>query len=226
MNTMLKQLAMSVCVWLVANHVWASGDDHRVSLESPKISVLDQTSLQRGAQIYAQYCMGCHSLKHLRINRAAKDLGWSDEVGVRYLQHIRLGKGKPTDMIETTLNPETAQQAFGHVPPDLTLETRVRGKDWVYTFLTHYQRDANGQVSNALFPGVAMPFILEGLQQKLPEAEFKSAVADLVNFMDYAAEPAKPKRLMLGWWVLGFLSLLVLLTYLLKKEFWRDVHSS
>jgi ubiquinol-cytochrome c reductase cytochrome c1 subunit len=200
-----------------------ASNEHAVALDKAKISVLDQASLQRGADMYAQYCMGCHSLKYVRVNRAAKDLGWTAEEGVGHFQYLRGGKGKPTDMIETTLNPVTAKTAFGTVPPDLSLEARLRGTDWLYTFLRSYERTADGKVINHLFSGVAMPYVLEGLQTSLPAREFDAKVADLVNFLDYAAEPAKPKRLMLGWWVLGFLMILVVLTYLLKQEFWRDV---
>ena len=222
MKLMLRVLLASFAL-ITASVVQAGGANHPIPLEKAKISVLDQASLQRGADLYAQYCMGCHSLKYLRVNRAARDLGWSPEEGVAHFQHIRYGQGKPTDMIMTTLNPETAQKAFGIVPPDLSLQARLRGTDWLYTFLKSYERAEDGTISNRLFPGVAMPHILEGLQNSLPPAEFDAAVGDLVNFMDYAAEPAKPQRLMMGWWVLGFLALLIVLTYLLKKEFWRDV---
>lgn len=223
MKKMLKQFALGASLLAMFTTAQAAGGSYAIPLESPKISVLDQASLQRGADLYAQLCMGCHSLKHLRVNRAARDLGWSDEEAVERIQHIRLGQGKATDMIETTIDPDNAKLAFGSVPPDLTLEARVRGTDWLYTFLKSYERHADGSYSNALFPDVAMPPILEGLQNTLSEAEFNQEVAHLVNFLDYAAEPAKPQRLVLGWWVLGFLGILVILTYLLKKEYWRDV---
>jgi ubiquinol-cytochrome c reductase cytochrome c1 subunit len=200
-----------------------ASDAYAPKLDQVKTSVLDTASLQRGADIYAQYCMGCHSLKYLRVNRAARDLEWTPEEGIGHLQYLRDGKGKVHDAILTTLDAQTAKVAFGVLPPDLSLEARLRGTDWLYTFLRSYERDAQGKVSNKLFDGVAMPFVLEGLQKSLPPAAFDAAVADLVNFLDYAAEPAKPIRLMLGWWVLGFLALLFVLTYLLKKEFWRDV---
>lgn len=222
MKAMLKVFLASAML-LTVSAVQAGGGSYPIPLDKAKISVLDQASLQRGADLYAQYCMGCHSMKYLRVNRAARDLGWTPEEGVTHFQHIRNGQGKPTDMIETTLNPATAKLAFGNVPPDLSLEARLRGTDWIYTFLRSYERAEDGSVNNKLFPGVAMPHILEGLQNSLPPAEFDAAVGDLVNFMDYAAEPAKPQRLMMGWWVLGFLALLIVLTYLLKKEFWRDV---
>jgi ubiquinol-cytochrome c reductase cytochrome c1 subunit len=210
-----------VCFWLPFSVI--ASDAHAPKLDKAHTSVLDTASLQRGADIYAQYCMGCHSLKYLRINRAARDLHWTAEEGVTHLQYLRNGKGKPQEVILTTLDAKIAKVAFGVLPPDLSLEARLRGTDWLYTFLRSYERAADGKVSNKLFDGVAMPFVLEGMQKDLSPAAFDAAVGDLVNFLDYAAEPAKPIRLMLGWWVLGFLALLFTLTYLLKKEFWRDM---
>jgi len=224
---MIKDI-MKYSVLLLASLVAFSSpvmasDGHAPKLDKATTSVLDKASLQRGADTYAQYCMGCHSLKYLRVNRAARDLGWTAEEGIAHFQYLRDGKGKPHDAILTTLEAKTAKVAFGVLPPDLSLSARLHGTDWLYTFLRSYERDADGKVSNRLFDGVAMPYVLEGMQKDLSPAEFDAAVGDLVNFLDYAAEPAKPIRLMLGWWVLGFLALLFTLTYLLKKEYWRDI---
>lgn len=203
-----------------------AGGGHDVVLDRAKVDVLDTASLQRGASLYAQYCMGCHSMKYMRVSRVAKDLDWTPEEAVATLQVLRNGQGKPHDMMMTTIDPAKATEAFGTLPPDLSLATRLRGEDWVYTFLRSYQRAADGSISNSLFAGVSMPYIVEGLQRDLPPAEFDAAMRDLVSFMAYASEPSKPQRLMLGWWVLAFLAVLFVLTYLLKKEYWRDVKSS
>lgn len=55
-------------------------------------------------------------------------------------------------------------------------------------------------------------------------AEFDNRMTDLVNFLVYLAEPAKLKRYGIGIWVTLFLLVLLGLTYLLKKEYWKDVH--
>ena len=55
-------------------------------------------------------------------------------------------------------------------------------------------------------------------------AEYDATVADLVNYMEFMGEPAKLVRYDLGYIVLGFLFILLLLTYALKKEYWKDVH--
>ena len=222
----MKSMFLGLMLAVISAASLASAGHGAVQLDKVQVSVLDTASLQRGADVYAQYCMGCHSMKYLRITRAARDLGWSDEQGVSHFQYLRGGKGKPHDAILTTIDATNAKLAFGVLPPDLSLEARLRGKDWVYTFLRSYERDAQGKVSNRLFDGVSMPYILEGLQKELSPAAFDARVGDLVNFMDYAAEPAKVVRLTMGWWVLGFIALLFMLTLLLKKEFWRDIKST
>ncbi len=219
----LKATLIALVCTLGIGEALAGGGHDAVPLQAANTNVLDTASLQRGADLYAQYCMGCHSMKYMRVSRIAKDLAWSPETALQIMQALRHGEGKLHDPLIKTIDDAHASLAFGAAPPDLSLEARLRGTDWVYSFLKAYQRDAQGQVQNAVFSGVAMPFILEGLEQSLGAEGYDAALRDLVNFMDYAGEPAKPMRLMLGWWVLGFLGILFVLTYLLKKEFWRDV---
>ena len=59
---------------------------------------------------------------------------------------------------------------------------------------------------------------------KLTPAEYDVVVRDLVNFLEYTGEPSKVERHRLGYWVIGFLVILFIFSYLLKKEYWRDVH--
>lgn len=58
----------------------------------------------------------------------------------------------------------------------------------------------------------------------MTSAEFDQAVYDLVNFLEYVAEPAAVKRESIGWWVLGFLVILFIFVYFLNREYWRDIH--
>ena len=161
--------------------------------------------------------------------------------------------------------PAASEQWFGRVPPDLSLETRARGADWVYTYLLSFYLDDSRPmgVNNTVLAGASMPHVLwelQGLQAKVehaaaaeghgetkPEAhaaeeghhgnkfelvqkgklspeEYKKFVADITNFMVYAAEPARNKRISTGWNVLIFLSLFLPIAYLLKKEYWKDIH--
>jgi ubiquinol-cytochrome c reductase cytochrome c1 subunit len=54
--------------------------------------------------------------------------------------------------------------------------------------------------------------------------EYDRMVGDLVNFLVYVGEPSRQSRVELGIYVLIFLGVLLVFAYLLKKEFWKDVH--
>jgi cytochrome c1 len=69
------------------------------------------------------------------------------------------------------MSKEQSAQWFGVAPPDLTLVSRVRGDDWIYSYLRAYYEDSSKQygVNNLVYPGTAMPNVLIALQgnQKL-----------------------------------------------------------
>ncbi|MGO4550514.1 cytochrome c1 [Lysobacter sp. 2RAF19] len=209
----------------------------------------DRASLQRGAQLYINYCSGCHSLKYLRYSRMAEDLGLSeDEVQA----NLNLTGVKVGETIGTAMTPEHAQQAFGKMPPDLSLIARVRGTDWIYTYLKSFYLDETRPVgwNNTLFPNVSMPnplWEMQGLQHAVltkPDAagethverlelrspgtqtaeQYDQSVRDISAFLEYAGEPAALKRQSLGVWVILFLAAFTFLAYLVKKEYWKDVH--
>ena len=209
----------------------------------------DRASLQRGAQLYINYCSGCHSLKYLRYSRMAEDLGLSeDEVQA----NLNLSGVKVGETIGTAMTPEHAQQAFGKMPPDLSLIARVRGNDWIYTYLKSFYLDETRPVgwNNTVFPNASMPnplWQMQGLQHGVlgkkdatgeahverlaltqPGAQnaeqFDQTVRDITAFLEYAGEPASLKRQGMGVWVILFLAAFTFLTWLLKKEYWKDVH--
>lgn len=149
--------------------------------------------------------------------------------------------------------PSVSEQWFGRAPPDLTLTARERGADWVYSYLmTFYLAPGRSTgVDNLMLPGASMPHVLGDLQGyqsyekpaegeaqgghhkpefeltvpgSLPPNEYKELVGDLVNFMVYAAEPGRNHRLALGPWVLMFTVVFGILAWLLKVEYWKDVH--
>ena len=133
-------------------------DDMRVDLE-------DKASLQRGAQVFANYCMGCHSTKFARYNRVAKDLGIPEDL---MSENLIFAETKIGNLMEIAMRPEDSKKWFGATPPDLTLVGRVRGADWLYTYLRSFYADATRPygVNNAVFKDVGMPHVLEGLQGK------------------------------------------------------------
>ncbi len=127
------------------------------------------------------------------------------------------------------------------------------GADYLYTYLRTYYRDPSKATgwNNLAFPNVGMPHVLWELQGeqvmaerkvqgpgfektehvlkldkpgKLSPVEYDQMVADLVNYMVFMAEPARSSRTTIGIFVLFALSLLFILAYALKKEYWKDVH--
>ncbi|NEV62719.1 cytochrome c1 [Thiorhodococcus minor] len=219
-------------------------------LEHADIDLHDQASLQRGAKYFVNYCMGCHSLQYMRYNRMAKDLG-IDEVTLR--ENLLFGDAKPGDLMTNAMRAEDALKWFGTAVPDLTLATRWRSPDWVYTYLKSFYLDDTRPygVNNVVFPLVGMPHVLSDLQGKqeaiveppheeggepivagvklveegsLSPKEYDAVVRDITAFLTYAGEPFKLERQRLGVYVLLFLGVLFILAYLLKKEYWKDVH--
>jgi ubiquinol-cytochrome c reductase cytochrome c1 subunit len=213
----------------------------------PKERVTDVASLQRGAQLFVNYCLNCHNASFMRYNRM-RDIGVTEKVG---------------DTMKVSLDPKQAKEWFGGVPPDLTVIARSRadfgkgsGADYLYTYLRTYYRDETKPTgwNNLAFPNVGMPNVLWELQGqrsakfveekdphdpknvvhrfegfetltpgKLSSHEYDEAVADLVAFLQWMSEPAQGKRVQIGVWVLMFLALLTVITWRLNAAFWKDV---
>jgi ubiquinol-cytochrome c reductase cytochrome c1 subunit len=197
--------------------------------------------------------MGCHSLKYMRYNRMAQDLGIPED---ELRENLIFGDAKPGDLMTNALKPEDGVEWFGTEIPDLTLVTRWREPDWVYTYLKSYYVDDSRPygVNNLVFPKVGMPHPLvhlQGIQEpvyaeghggehgageehiiglelsepgQLSEEDYDDMVRDLTNFLTYVGEPYKLERRSLGLYVLLFLGLFFILAYYLKKEYWKDVH--
>jgi ubiquinol-cytochrome c reductase cytochrome c1 subunit len=243
----MKKLIIAAVLALAPTLGLASGGGP--ALQSANIDLSDQGSLQRGAKAFVDNCMGCHSLKYMRYNRMAADLGIG-EADLR--KDYILGEAKPGDQMAIPMRPEDAEKWFGVAVPDLTLVTRWRSPDWVYTYLKSFYTDPTRPwgVNNLVFPAVGMPHVLQGLQGvqdpvmgerhgegaaaptgvklvqpgRLSAEQYDGLVRDLTNFLTYAGEPMRLERQRLGWYVLGFLALLFVLAYLLKKEYWKDIH--
>lgn len=219
------------------------------SYPSAGTDITDTASLQRGAQLFMNYCSGCHSLKYLRYQRMGEDLGLTED---EVQNNLNLHGGKIGDHVEVSLNEDQAKQFFGKMPPDLSLIARVRGPDWISAYLKSFYLDESRPVgwNNTVFPNASMPnplWQMQGLQQaqygkadaagdrpveklvlatpgaQTPE-QFDRTVRDITAFLEYAGEPAALKRQSLGVWVVLFLAFLTFLLWMLKKEYWRDVH--
>jgi ubiquinol-cytochrome c reductase cytochrome c1 subunit len=183
----------------------------------------------------------------MRYQRLARDLELSAEQVEEYLV---FGNREITDYMIAAM-PEDSEQWFGKKPPDLTLTSRSRGEDWIYSFLKGFYMTEDGW-NNTILANASMPNVLwelQGIQRPVMEtwtdesgeehtriseleidqeglmtsAEYNQALRDLVAFMTYLGEPAVLKRESMGIWVLLFLALFTFLSWLLYKEYWRDV---
>ena len=242
----LSRLAVFAGGMLLSFSVFAAGG--AATLQAGN-DLNDQASLQRGAQLFMNNCAGCHSLKFLRYSRMAEDLGLTEE---EVMTNLNFTGAKFGEQINVAMPPEHAAKWFGQVPPDLSLTSRVRGSDWIYTYLKSFYLDESRPLgwNNQLFPNASMPnplWQLQGMQHaefsepdaigerhveslkvtqpgRLNAAEFDQVVRDITNFLEYAGEPAALKRQGMGVWVILFLAVLTFLFYLLKQEYWKDVH--
>ena len=199
----------------------------------------DLVSLQTGAKLYVNYCLGCHSMQYMRYSGLAA-LGLSEG---QIKDNLMFTADKVGEPMKGPLDAKAAKTWFGVNPPDLSVIARVRGADWLYTYLRSFYRDAKTTTgwNNTVFPNVAMPHALwtlqgeRGLDEKthkltelskgaLSVPEYDATVRDLVNFLVYASEPAAADRKTLGIAVLLALGVLFIFAYAVKKEFWKDVH--
>ncbi len=194
-----------------------------IELTAAPINMDDKVSLQRGAQIFINNCLGCHSAQYMRYERMAEDL----EIPVDILKkNLLFTSERAGDPMETAMPKDLAKKWFGTVPPDLSLEARLRGADWVYSYLTGFYADPKRpwKVNNHVFPDVGMPHVLSNMEKDLGEKGFKEAMADLTNYMVYMSEPVRAQREYIGKWALLFLAIFFIPVYFLNREYWKDVH--
>lgn len=195
-------------------------------LENPlvkaNVNIHDQVSKQRGAQLFVNYCMGCHSLQYQRYGRMGEDLGIPEEIVLKNLNFVsdRIG-----DTMQNAMDKKDAAEWFGATPPDLTMMARLRSPDWLYSYLIGFYEDDSRPYgyNNKIFPLVGMPHVLADLEAELGEEKFKEAMLDLTSFLVYTAEPVQETRRKIGFGVLLFLLILLVPAYLLKREYWKDV---
>lgn len=218
-----------------------------LDLEHVETDFEDKDSLQRGFTTYMNYCVSCHELGYQRYERTANDLEIPHDL---MLDNLIFDDSLIGDLIVNSMSDEDAEAWFGVAPPDLTLAARVRGPDWLYTYLTSFYMDDTRPfgVNNKVFPNVGMPHVLHDWQGDvlcddhgtgdptqcdltpvpdsgtMTERQFDAAMTDLVNFLYYVGEPMRTQRTSIGVWVLLFLGILFVLTLLVGREFSRDYH--
>lgn len=235
---MMKKLflqAVAGLTLLAAGAVLAN--EVHIDVKAP-INMSDKASLQRGAKNFVNYCLNCHSANYMRYNRL-QDIGLTDK---QIKDNLLFAGEKVGETMRVSMNPKDAKKWFGAAPPDLSVEVRARGADWVYAYLRSFYKDDTRPTgwNNQVFDKVAMPHVLYELQGiqvldhethalkvaqagKLSPEEYDQFVGDLTNYLAFMAEPAKQSRLWIGLAVLLFLSVLLVLVKRIKTEYWKDI---
>lgn len=237
----MMRLVAAIFGALAASVAVAGGSS--VQLDRAPLDLNDKLSLQRGAQVFVNHCLNCHSATLMRYSRLT-DLGLT-EAQIR--ENLLFTSDKVGDPMRSALNAKDGKAWFGVLPPDLSLTARSRGPDWLYTYLRSFYRDPASKTgwNNTAFPNVSMPHVLWEYQGdavlkaaskpgavgqlvidrpgRLSPAEYDRYVADLVNYLAFMGEPARTKRVQIGILVIFFLAVFFVIALFLKKEFWKDV---
>jgi ubiquinol-cytochrome c reductase cytochrome c1 subunit len=220
--------------------------------EAPDLSN-NPAALQRGAKLFVNYCLGCHSAQSMRYNRL-HDIGLTDD---EIKQNLLFATDAVGDTMKVAMRPADAKVWFGTAPPDLSVMARAKSPDYIYTLFRQYYRDPTRPTgwNNLAYPNIAMPdplWQLQGIHDAkftervnpeapaekemvfagftqvttgtLDQVQYDSAVADLTAFLTYMSEPARKTRHELGVWVLLFLAVFTFITWRLNAAFWKDVH--
>ncbi len=251
MNSRVIKLIKRAAAALLFAPALALASGAELHLDKAPVST-DQTSLQNGAKLFVNYCLSCHGASYVRYNRM-QEIGLSEQQILDNLvfSDAKVGDLMKTAMQrddakaffgvvppDLSVIARSRASEFGS------------GADWLYTYLRKFYRDPARPTgwNNAIFENVGMPHVLWELQGeqvakvtegadgakhvelvldkpgKLSAAEYDKASADLVSFLVWMGEPVAEKRKAIGVWVLLALAGLFVLSYALKKNYWKDVH--
>jgi len=241
----MKKITIVIFILCMAPFSDLFAAESGMALDSAPVSTTDNASLQRGAESFVNYCLTCHGASYMRYNRH-RDIGFTNE---EILSKLVFTGQKVGDLMLSAMQKKEGEEWFGVAPPDLSVIARSRGADWLYTYLRAFYRDDSTATgwNNLVFDRAAMPHVFYQLQgeQKLivktsdkgeqktlvldkqgemTKAEFDNFVGDLVNYLVYLGEPHANARKELGLTVMAFLLGMLILSYALKREYWKDIH--
>jgi ubiquinol-cytochrome c reductase cytochrome c1 subunit len=229
----------------------ALAEEGEIRLLASGTDIKSTESLQRGARNFMSYCSGCHSLKYLRYSRLGADLKISD---AEVVKNLIFNGAKPFDEITTGMPADATDWFGKPPPDlTLMARERGTDYIYSYLHGFYQDNKRPWGVNNLYLTGTAMPHVLASLQglqkpvyknEKDPQGsanmvlvgveamtpgamkpeEYDQFVRDIANFLDYAAEPVKATRETMGIFVMLFLLVFFVFAYLLKKEYWKDVH--
>ncbi len=238
-NNIIKNVLLVLMLLPLFVSIQQAFANEDVHLDKAPIDASNYESLQRGARTFTNYCLNCHSANYMRYNRLL-EIGLTEQ---QIKENLIFTGDKVGDQMKVAMNKKEAKTWFGVAPPDLSVEVRARGADWIYSYMRGFYRDSTRPTgwNNTVYDKVAMPHILYELQGeqalnhetheltlakpgKLSVTEYDAMVGDLTNYLAFMSEPAKQQRNHMGWFVLLFLGVLLVLTYKLKKAYWKDIH--
>jgi ubiquinol-cytochrome c reductase cytochrome c1 subunit len=247
---MLKSSVLITLALLSAGFAMAD-EEGGIALQSAGTDIKNTESLQRGARDFMNYCSGCHSLKYLRYNRLAADLKIPES---ELAPNLMFTTDKTFDTINSAMPKDSEAWFGKQPPDlSLIARARGTDYLYSYMKGFYVDKTRPWGVNNLYLPSAAMPdvlaqlhglqkpvfknvpdehgsarMVLVGVESMTPGAmkpeEYDQFVRDIVNFLDYAGEPVKEKRQSMGVFVTLFLLVFFVFAYLLKKEYWKDVH--
>ncbi len=222
------------------------------TLEPANTNIRSKASLINGAKYFMAYCAGCHSLQYQRYNRMAKDLGLTEDELKKYL--IFTGaKPTDTIQTAMTPEQGEKFFGKAPPDLTVIAKARGVDWLYSYLLGFYADPERPIGWNNQVFPNASMPHVLwrlegikvaefethtddHGIETRtlahfkkvregvMDEEEYRRTVRDIVNFLDYTGEPAQLIRMRLAPWVLLFLVVFTFLAYLLKREYFKDVH--
>ncbi|MCJ1371759.1 cytochrome c1 [Loxospora ochrophaea] len=213
-------------------------------------SALPTVSLRRGFQVYREVCSACHSLNRIPFRSLVGTIATVDEMKTMAEEHeydsepndegeIEKRPGKLSDYLPAPYKNDEAARAAnnGALPPDLSLMVKARhgGCNYIFSLLTGYPEEnpagatvASGLNFNPYFPGtgIAMARVLyDGLveyEDKTPATTSQMA-KDVVEFLNWSAEPEMDTRKKMGLQVVVISAVLTALSIWVKRYKWMPV---
>ncbi len=280
-----KKILATALFALTSSFAFAAGGPE-VKIVGTEASRVDAESLQRGARLFVNHCLNCHSAQFMRYNRLTDIKLTEDQIK----QNLMFTTDKIGETMKSAISPKDAKEWFGAVPPDLSVMARSYTSERLAAYMRGFYRDDNRETgwNNIISPNIGMPHVLGELSgtQTMLQTVFKAdgkdvktdhdaetraraafiaaqtmssfehhvekkdgktehsyivktlvpatdgkmtpqqydiAIADLVNFMEFVAEPHKAKRIQIGILVMFLLTILLAAAIWLKKEYWKDV---
>ena len=248
---MLKSSVLITIAFLSAGAAAMADEEGGIALQPAGTDIKNTESLQRGARDFMNYCSGCHSLKYLRYNRLGTDLKIPES---ELAANLMFTSDKVFDTINSAMPKDSEAWFGKQPPDlSLIARARGTDFLYSYMKGFYVDKTRPWGVNNLYLPSAAMPdvlaqlhglqkpvfknlpdehgsarMVLVGVESMTPGAlkpeEYDQFVRDIVNFLDYAGEPVKDKRQSMGVFVTLFLLVFFVFAYLLKKEYWKDVH--